>query len=162
MDERRQLIGGRAAAATLAIAYIYVLVVAFAKFIATKDIENSAFEIIFLVVMPWVFLYFVRSDESAMLPRIGDRDYEDLFTREARRERLIGYVKESAGFAVVLTVLDILANWWTGYREPIDLPEPLIWALVAAITFVIFLGLGYLWGEYQTRRYAATMKELES
>ena len=56
MDERRLSIGTRAMGMTLAITYLYILIVAISKYVATKDITNSALEIGLLVLIPFFYL----------------------------------------------------------------------------------------------------------
>lgn len=69
MDERAHHITARAAAATLAIAYGYQLIAAVAKFVAARGVFAATSEIIFLAVIPWVFLYFdgARRNSPVML-----------------------------------------------------------------------------------------------
>lgn len=162
MDERAHHITARAAAATLAIAYGYQLIAAVAKFVAARGVFAATSEIIFLAVIPWVFLYFARSDESLLLPKVGDRDVEELLTSGARRERTVRYAKEAAVLAAVMTALDIAANAFTGYRESLPWPEPAVWALEFVLAFAVFFGISYLWGEFQTKRYVRSLTELEA
>ncbi|HZK06142.1 MAG TPA: hypothetical protein VFC82_09920 [Actinomycetaceae bacterium] len=162
MDERIQQITGPAGMIALSVGYVYQLVVAIGKFIAARDITAAISEIIFLVLIPIVFVVFAARDDRLMLPRVGHDDYGEMLSPKARRKRTWSYASQSAGLAVAWTILDALANWWIGYREPVNLPEPLFWVIDLMVGFTVIFGLSYLWGEWSTKRYVKQMKELES
>ena len=64
MDERSQKFIAKGMAITLALVYLFLIVSCIWKYVITKDITNSTWEIIFIVMIPASIAWFARKDES--------------------------------------------------------------------------------------------------
>ncbi len=163
MDERAQQIGTRAAAITLAIAYMFWLGVALSKFIGTGRIETAAAEIVFLALIPFVLLWFARQDERLFLPRLREHDdLQELLSPRHILRRTRRYALEALGFSVSLTVADYLAERLTGdIMTLLPLTTWHAWSLEIGGGFLVLLVIDTLWNEFAIHRYIRKIRELE-
>ena len=163
MDERAQQIGTRAAAITLAIAYMFWLGVALSKFIGTGRIETAAAEIVFLALIPFVLLWFARQDERLFLPRLREHDdLQELLSPRHILRRTRRYALEALGFSVSLTVADYLAERLTGdIMTRLPLTTWHAWSLEIGGGFLVLLVIDTLWNEFAIHRYIRKIRELE-
>jgi hypothetical protein len=171
MDERRISIGARAMGMTLVITYFYILIVAISKYVNTKDITNSAWEIGLLVLIPFSILWFSRKDESIMLPKkfrgselpIGS----DVKTRKQRKKH---YAIDSIGLSIGFAIVTMIAVFFIEKDEKglllfSNLNKTLNWILIVGIEvivgFIVFYAIAYIWGEWSIKRYNRKLDELE-
>lgn len=171
MDERRSMIIARGMAITLALIYIALFVACVWKYISTKDITNSTWELIFIVMIPVSILWFSRKDESLMIPRdfFGDTvstggSYAE---RKSRRKQ---YILDSFLLAVIILVLTVIDsmyiqhNWehlllFPALEHNLNIFVALVLELI--ISLIVFYVIAYMIGEWSVKRYHKKLDELE-
>lgn len=171
MDERAQQILLRGMAITLVLLYMAIFGSALWKYVQTADITNSTWEILLIVLIPTSILWFSRKDGSLLIPKLKSGEpvptTSDSF---AKRKRRTSYAWNALGFTIVifiLTVLDasLIQKEWiyfsfsTAWTKQANILATLV--LEWMITFITFLAIIYVWGEWSVRRYEKKMKELE-
>lgn len=111
MDERSQKLVARGMAIKLSLVYISLVVSCIWKYVSTKDITNSTWEIIFIVMIPASIVWFARKDESLMIPKTvtGEQiptESDDL----SRKRRKKYYFWDSLGFATVILIFTVIGT----------------------------------------------------
>lgn len=171
MDERQIKLGLKACAATIAVAYIYLLVEAFYKFLSTKNIENCSWEIGLLVLIPFTILFVGRKDEQILLPKkVSGEELPIELTKDSKKERVKNYLVNSIGFSIGMICISFIVAF-VG-KMPLDFYFPIAGVssvvnialncfIEFAVLFIISFLVDYNYGEYQVRSYNRKLKDLE-
>lgn len=174
MDERQSTIVAKAAASTLALLYIGLIVLAVWKYVVTKDILNSSTEIILLVIIPFAILWFSRKDEALLIPkRFTDQEVPAQLDAPSKRVRKKHYFLSALGLAIAFRSLDIIAvvfiekNWREALlfnifnvNENLDIGLTIVTEVVTSV--IVFYIIGYFIGEWAVKRYNRKLAELEN
>lgn len=171
MDERSSKLVARGIGLSLGILYALLFVSAIWKYVATKDISNSTWEIIFIVAIPALIAWFARRDESLTIPRMISGELIPTGTDEKKRkERKDYYWKESIAFAIVVLVLTVISTFFIekdwqhlylfkGLGPTTNIVTAL--AIEFVISIVVFFAISYVWEEQNIKRYNKKLDELE-
>lgn len=126
MDERRQFIVTGAISVIGVLAYIGLLGYSVYKYISTKDITSITTELVFILLIPFMFLWLARKDESLLIPdRLSGKPLPTENDSESKRERRRFYLADSTLFALVMTIfqfIDHLRIQKSGISIPSFLP----------------------------------------
>lgn len=106
MDERSQQIIVKAMAITLALAYVFLFITCIWIYATTKDITNSTFELILIVLIPLSIAWFARKDESLLIPRtFTGKEYPTESNEQTKKKRKVYYVYNALGLAGIFLFL---------------------------------------------------------
>ena len=171
MDERSQKFIAKGMAITLALVYLFLIVSCIWKYVITKDITNSTWEILFIVMIPVSIAWFARKDESLLIPKMitGEQlptESDDL----SKKRRKKYYFWDSLGLAFVFLILTIIGtfliekNWdylllIPEWSERMNIIISL--AIEFVISFIVFFVISFVWEELTIKKYNRKLDELE-
>lgn len=171
MDERQYKLGLRACAAAVLVAYVYLLIEIFYKFISTKKIENCAWEIGLLVLMSFIIIFVGRKDEAILLPKkVSGKEMPIELSKAYKRERIRNYIFNSILFSIAMVsisfVLPLIGKIPLDFYLPIADKDKWLNIVINCsveiiVLFFISFVLDYSLGECHIRRYNKKLKDLE-
>lgn len=172
MDERSQKLVAGGMGITLALLYLYLFISCIWKYITTKDITNSTWELILIVMIPLSITLFARKDESLMIPKMvtTGQQLPTESNHQAKKERKRYYFWDALGLAAVFMVLTLLDTLFIqkGWDYFIFFPQwsekvniMIIFSAEFIVSLIIFYAIAYVWDEWNIKKYNRKMKELE-
>ena len=154
-----------------ALVYLFLVVSCIWKYVITKDITNSTWEILFIVMIPVSIAWFARKDESLLIPKMitGEQlptESDDL----SKKRRKKYYFWDSLGLAFVFLILTIIGtfliekNWdylllIPEWSEKINIVISL--SIEFVISFIVFFVISFVWEELNIKKYNRKLDELE-
>lgn len=158
MDEKQTKLGLKTCTATIVVAYIYLLIATFYKFFTTNDIENCAWEIGLLVLIPFIIIFVWMRDEKILLLKISDGELAVASKKERIKNYLINSISFSFGLICISFIIAIIGNMPLDFLFEVtgvsNLSDVVLncfieFAVLIAISFL----LNYGYGEYKIRSY---------
>ncbi|WP_342431282.1 hypothetical protein [Neobacillus sp. FSL H8-0543] len=172
MDERSQKFIARGMAITLGLVYLYLLVSGIWKYVSTKDITNSTWEIILIVMIPASIGWFARKDESLMIPKmVTGEQIPTGSDDQSKKRRKRYYFWDSLGLATVFLILTIIGTFLIekDWQNLLLFPQ---WSVMTnifvtlsmefIISIIVFYAISYLWDEWNIKRYNQKLDDLEN
>lgn len=162
MDEKQTKLGLKACAITIVITYIYLLIATFYKFLTTNDIENCAWEIGLLVLIPFIIIFVWMRNEKILLPKISDEELKAELAITSKKERIKNYLINSIGFSFgmicISFIIAIIGNMPLDFLfEAIGVSNMADVVLKCFIEFAVLIVISFLlnygYGEYKIRSY---------
>lgn len=151
-DEMQEKSLGEAGVICTSVAIMYLTIEATYKYVTTRDISNSSWEIILILIICAVFSLVIRGQKEMNLPKstLG----KVLPTEQmgyARNQRIISYVCDSVLFSIALTAITYAIDSGSLFKLLIE----------AVLLFIISLTLNYAIGERKCRKYEEWEKSLD-
>lgn len=172
MDERSQKLIAGAMAITLSLVYLFLLVSCIWKYAVTGDITNCTTELVLIILIPAAIGWFARKDESLLIPRMFPTGQELPADQSppAKKRRKKYYFLNAIGLAAVFLIFSILDALFIQKEWEYFVFSP-NWSKTTNIFFtyasefflgvIIFFAIGFIWSEWNIRRYHRKLKELE-
>lgn len=143
-DEMQEKVLGRACIVCTIVTLIYLLIEATYKYITTKDILNSTWEIALVIIICIILKFGTKNQKEMNLPKsILGNTLPTEKTMSARIKRIIAYVCDSIFFAVVSVFFSYILDSTT--------PRYLIFEAISS--FIISLVIDYKVGEKRCKKY---------
>ncbi|MBJ8349484.1 hypothetical protein [Streptococcus zalophi] len=158
IDERLKKSIGDVSTIIVVVTIIYLLVEAFYKYVTTKNILTTTWEIALLLLIVAIFLIGIKSNKEMTLPTsfLG-KQLPTSQSIEAKRNRIKAYLIESVVTSAVITGLTFFFEF-IGIEVKLSLSEYIASFLGLMVVYLI---LSYLLGEHNIKKYNKYMEELE-
>jgi len=172
MDERSQKLVARGIVMTMALLYLYLLVSCIWKYVITKDITNSTWELILIVMIPLSIAWFARKDETLLIPKmtLTGQEVPTESDEKTMKTRKRYYFWDSLSLATVFSILTITdslfiqKSWdyfilFPEWNDKTNIISGLFLEFI--ISVVVFYAIAFVWGEWKLKRYNRILNELE-
>lgn len=168
MNKRQKEIIASALVKVLAIVYIVIFIIGFAKIIANGSLTGSIPEIIFLIAVPVLVFLFTRSLKSIRFPtRIAGMEVRAEGTKNALIGRIQAYILDSLPLAIVTALFIGVSDMWQAHREGrmtrlgswLDAIGSMLVEWI--VFFIAFFAIDYFMFEYKARKYREQQQRRE-
>lgn len=159
IDERQRRSIGDVSTIIVIVTILYLLVEITYKYVTTKDILTTSWEIILLLLIGFIYLIGIRSNKEMNLPTsfLGKQLPTDQ-SNEAKVRRIKAYFIESLASSTAITGLTL---FFTFIEVEVKLSVIEYISSFLGLMTVYFV-LSYLWGEYNIKKYNQYMKSLDN
>lgn len=160
IDERQQKSIGVISNFVVIFTMIYLLIEITYKYITTKDIATSTWEIVLLILMSVVFSIGMKLNKEINLPtsllgRILPSDH----SKEAKQSRVKTYLLKSVAFGTALTAITIFFTFFIEIEQQLETIEYVGEFFGLVIIYFVF---SYIFGEYNIKKYNRYMENLDN
>lgn len=160
IDERQQKSVGNISTLIVILAIIYLLVEITYKYITTKDILTTSWEIVLLMLMSIVFSIGMKLNKEINLPTsfLG-RTLPTDTSKESKQNRMKSYLLKAFAFSTALTLITLFFTFFIVVEEKLSAIQYIGEFFGLFIVYIIF---SYISGEYNIKKYNKYMKSLDN
>ncbi|WP_062532982.1 hypothetical protein [Jeotgalibaca dankookensis] len=158
IDERQRRSIGDVSTIIVVLTIFYLLVEITYKYVTTKDILTTSWEIILLLLIGFIYLIGIKTNKEMNLPTsfLGKQLPTDQSSK-AKIRRIKAYVIESLASSAAITGLTLFFTF-----IEVEVKLSLIEYIVSFFGLMaIYFVLSYLLGEYNIKKYNKYMENLD-